>query len=316
MRTSSYDPILLRSFLSVASAQNFTAAARKLGLQQSTVSIHVKRLEAIVGRRLLTRDTHSVKLTCDGATMVEFATRMLDIEERARAHFATGALRGRVRVGVSEDFVLSRLAEVLQSFTRVNPSVDLELSVGLSHRLHEMLDDGDLDLLLSKRNKDDGRGETVWRDHLVWLARDGYRIPDGAPIPLVTFPPPSITRSMAIEALEKAGIPWRITCTSQSLSGILAAVSAGLGVSAQASQLMPPSLVKLPFSESLPRVGDIEFIILSANRIMPPAVAALARMISESALSLPECLSPAKLAKPGHQHSTTLTASPPVDVSL
>lgn len=53
----------LRSFVAVEQAGSFTAAAERLGLGQSTVSQHVQRLEASLGRRLLARDTHRVVLT-------------------------------------------------------------------------------------------------------------------------------------------------------------------------------------------------------------------------------------------------------------
>ena len=288
MTSRGFDPVLLRSFLAVASANSFTAAGRKLGLQQSTVSQHIKRLERAVGRRLLVRDTHTVTLTADGAAMLEFAQRILEIEARAHAHFAASALRGRVRRGVSEDFVMSRLSSVLKSFRRSNPSVDLELSVGLAEPLYEKLESGELDLLFSKRRKGDDRGETVWREKLVWIASEDFDFWADRPVPLVTFPPPSITRSNAIEALENAGREWRITCTSGSLSGILAAVEAGLGISAQSRHLTPLSLIVPQADANLPELGEVEFVVVSATRAMAPPVAALSKVILDGALGLSE----------------------------
>ena len=105
-------------------------------------------------------------------------------------------------------------------------------------------------------------------------------------MPLVTFPPPSITRSGAIEALENAGREWRITCTSGSLSGILAAVEAGLGISAQSRHLTPHSLIVSPVGAQLPELGEVEFVVVSATRAMAPPVAALANVILEGGLRL------------------------------
>jgi len=277
-----FEPVLLRSFLLVANLRSFTAAARQLGMQQSTISQHVKRLEQSVGRRLLVRDTHNVALTGDGAAMVEFARRILEIEERARIHFAGSSLRGNVRLGVSEDFVLSKLSSVLKRFRRMNPSVDLELSVGLAEPMYEMFEGGKLDLLFSKRRNGDQRGKVVWTENLVWIASTDFELDDGRPVPLISFQPPSITRSRAIQALEDAGRDWRLTCTSGSLSGIHAAVEAGLGVSAQSRHLTPSSLVILPPSRNLPELGEVEFVVMSANRVMSPAVAALADAITEA----------------------------------
>ena len=66
------DPVQLASFLAVAQTRNFTEAGRRLGLQQSTVSQHVRKLEEAAGRRLFLRDTHSVQLTDDGEAMTGF----------------------------------------------------------------------------------------------------------------------------------------------------------------------------------------------------------------------------------------------------
>ena len=47
------DPVLLRSFVAVADSQNFTRAAERLHLTQSTVSQQVRRLEESLGCQLL-----------------------------------------------------------------------------------------------------------------------------------------------------------------------------------------------------------------------------------------------------------------------
>ena len=68
-----FDPNLLATFVTVAKARSFTEAGRRLGLQQSTVSQHVRRLEEAASRRLFVRDTHSVALTADGEAMLGLA---------------------------------------------------------------------------------------------------------------------------------------------------------------------------------------------------------------------------------------------------
>jgi len=79
------DPVLLRTFLTVAESGGFSEAARRLGLGQSTVSQQVRRLEAVVGRSLFERDTHSVSLTGDGEAMTGFARNILFEQESACA---------------------------------------------------------------------------------------------------------------------------------------------------------------------------------------------------------------------------------------
>src|ERR1700758_652529 len=115
---TAFDPALLTSFVTVVNAGSFTEAGRRLGLRQSTISQHVRRLEQATGRRLFVRDTHSVALTADGEAMLGLAHGILNANERARRYFAGSELRGRIRFGASEDFVQSCLPEVRRRFSR------------------------------------------------------------------------------------------------------------------------------------------------------------------------------------------------------
>jgi DNA-binding transcriptional LysR family regulator len=155
--------------------------------------------------------------------------------------------------------------------------VDLELKVGVSAVLHEDLDAGALDLVLAKRRPGDDRGRLVWRDRLAWVAAPGTQVEP--PIPLILFNPPSITRTVALEALERAGLTWRIACTSGSLSGLRAACLAGLGVTAHAKGLMPEGLSEMPAASGLPPLGDVEFVVLAARSGPGGPAAALASAI-------------------------------------
>ncbi|CAN7404351.1 LysR substrate-binding domain-containing protein [Rhizobium rhizogenes] len=252
----------LRSFVAVEQMGSFTLAAERLGLGQSTVSQHIQRLEAILGRRLLARDTHRVVLTGDGEALLGHARQMLSIEGEVQQLFAGNSLRGSLRLGVSEDFVTSQLPDVLEEFVRSHPSVDLELTVALSGTLYEMQDNGDLDLVLAKRRLGDVRGRLVYREPLVWLARDPERIRGLAgPLPLIAFPAPSVTRAVALEALRRQQVPWRIVCTCGSLSGLTAAARAGMGVLVQPCSMAPAGLSEIA-PGWLPALEDVEFVLV------------------------------------------------------
>ncbi|MEV5850075.1 LysR substrate-binding domain-containing protein [Streptomyces sp. NPDC051985] len=264
-----YDPSHLRTFLAVAQTLSFTQAARRLGLRQSTVSQHVRRLEEAAGRQLFSRDTHSVELTEDGEAMLGFARRILEVQEQAAAFFTGTRLRGRLRFGASEDFVLTRLPEILESFRYDHPEVDLELTVELSGTLHEQLAAGKLDLVLAKRRAEDPLGELVWHDGLVWIGAERLRLDPDRPVPLIVYPPPGITRALALEALERQGRDWRIVCTSGSLNGLIAAARAGLGVMAHSRGLIPPGLFRVPERAGLPELDKVDFVLIHGNRRSP-----------------------------------------------
>ncbi len=274
------DPVLLRSFLEVADTLQFTAAARRLGMSQSTVSEHVGRLERAVGRSLLLRNTRLVELTADGTAMVGLARDVIAAHDRALAWFDPSVLRGALRFGVSEDLVLSRLPEILRAFRAAHPLVDLELVVGLSFQLHEKLEAGGLDLLFAKRRPGDTSGVTVWQERLVWLASPEMRLDPEQPVPLVLFPGASITRKAAIDALNRHGRAWHLAFSSDSLGALLAALRAGFGISAQSPALAGSVLVALPDSAGLPVLPVVDVVVLGRFRRLEGPVAALAEAIS------------------------------------
>jgi DNA-binding transcriptional LysR family regulator len=282
MTDAMLDPVHLRTFLAVAQARSFTEAGKRLGLQQSTVSQHIRKLEAASGRRLLVRDTHSVVPTPDGEAMTSFAQSILEANDRARRYFAGAQLRGRVRFGTSEDFVSSRLPALLRAFVDEHVGVELELTVGLSAALYESLDLGDLDLVLAKRRSGDERGQLVWRDRLVWIGAPATRLDPAQPLPLILYPSPSISRAVALEALERHGRAWRIACTSGSLSGLRAAALAGFGVTVHARGLIPEGLVELGSVNRLPDLGEVGFVVQGARRGLQGPAAALAQAILAS----------------------------------
>lgn len=279
------DPVLLRTFLSVVQSGSFSEAGRGLGLGQPAVSQQIRRLEDQVACRLFVRDTHSVTLTPDGDAMVAFAEAILDANTRAETYFRGARGRTRLRFGASEDFVVSRLPEVLRAFTRAHPLVDLELTVGLSGWLNARLDDSELDLVLAKRPEGDDRGRLVWRDRLVWVGAPGTSVDPEQPIPLILYPPPSITREQVLRILEQARIAWRIACTSGSLTGLRAAALSGLGVLVLARGLIPEGLSELT-ADTLPDLGEVEFVLRAPHRTLR----APARQLSEAILAYGETL--------------------------
>jgi len=268
---------LLQTFVAVAEARSFTGAARLLGLRQSTVSQHIRKLEQRIGRRCIDRDTHSVTITSHGEALLEHARAILDSHTRLRQHLSAAPLRGRLRLGASEDFVLSALPDVLAAFIRRHPNVDLELRAGLSGDLNDAFDAGRLDLIFVKRHGGHPRGTVVWEEPRAWAAHPEVHIDPEAPLPLLLYPPPSVTRACALETLADAGRDWRIAFTSASLAGLTAAARAGVGLMPHSARLLPPGLAVVGARDDLPALPQIQFEVIT--RASNPAIEALVATI-------------------------------------
>lgn len=256
------DPLHLRTFVAITEVKSFSEAGRQLGLSQSSVSEHVKRLEQFAGHKLFIRDTHSNSLTDHGQAMLEFARSILDTNARAKRHFSQATKRRRFLFGACEDLAIGWLRDIIRDFTRSHPDVDLDFTIALSRKLTEMFDEGRLDMVLCKRWPDGDRGQLVFRDKIVWTAATKTPVFRHDEAQLVLYPPPSITRFMALTALERAGAPWRIACTSGDLNGLATATGIGLGMMAHSSTLIPPGLTACDPDPRLPTLGPIEFVLL------------------------------------------------------
>lgn len=278
-----YDPELLATLLAVEQTGSFTQAAVRLGLRQPTVSQHIRRLEERAGRQLVLRDTHSLSLTPDGEAMVGFARTILAAHEDAAAYFSKARPRGRLRIGMSDDLALTGLPQILRDFRRDHPLVEFDLTVDQSGLLHERLEKDKLDVFVGKRPRGDERGRLVKRDRLVWVGTPTTRLDLGRPVPLVLYPAPSLSRTEIHRALTRAHLPYRTVCLCRGVNGLIAAVAAGIGISALAASLVPEQLTPLGAVHRLPELGTIDLVLLTNPRTeQRPAVRALAASVLAS----------------------------------
>ena len=179
---------------------------------------------------------------------------------------------GCVRFGASEDLVLSWLPSVLKAFINDHPEIDLEFTIALSSTLIARHDAGDLDIVLCKRWPGDDRGEIVWRDEIVWL-RQARMLPSRWPR---AVDPLSAAQHHALDRACCTGsgrCRLRIACTSDTLSGVVAAdASRRLGVMVLSRKLLRrPPLFEIKLSKSLPPLGSLDFILLRSARAPPRA---------------------------------------------
>ncbi|GAB3385952.1 LysR substrate-binding domain-containing protein [Humibacter soli] len=274
-----FDPDLLATFLAVVETGSFTRAAERLGLSQPTVSQHVQRLEKAAGRVLIDRDTRQVRLTDNGDAMAGFARTILAAHAAADSYFSGTAMRGRLRFGAADDLALTQLPSILRDFRQAYPQINLELTVGQSAPLARRLKAGQLDLIFIKQNSGATDGDRVAVDSMVWMGLDKTELAPTDPVPLIAYQDPSLSRQMAIDALESAGRVWRITCNTREVNGVLAAVRAGLGVAPFPRTLIPADLVKVTNRLGLPELGEVEFSLLANPRAAAEPVAALTRAI-------------------------------------
>ena len=108
------DPDLLRNFLRVAETGSFTRAAEQAGRTQSTISMQVSRLEAVLGRKVFSRSKGTtVRLTGDGSRLFTHAKEMLAVHDAIwdDFHMLDGPGREAAEGAAPDDYALPLRAQ-------------------------------------------------------------------------------------------------------------------------------------------------------------------------------------------------------------
>jgi len=126
---------VMRAFVAVADAGQFSLASERLGLSRAMASKQVMDLEAHLGLRLLNRTTRRVSLTDEGAGYLERCRDILAGIEEEEQEFTARSLEpsGRLRVTAPMSFGASHVARQLALFAARNPRVSVELTLNDRH---------------------------------------------------------------------------------------------------------------------------------------------------------------------------------------
>ncbi|HKJ05527.1 MAG TPA: LysR substrate-binding domain-containing protein [Geopsychrobacteraceae bacterium] len=253
---------LLRTFLAIADGGNFSQAAEQVHRTQSAVSMQIKRLEELVGKPLINRDRQATRLTSEGQTLVGYARRILKLNEEAVSILKRPELSGWVRIGLPDDYATRFLPEILAGFSRIYPQVQVKVTCEPSSHLVPLMKKGELDLAMTTSPEPVLENALLLRrDPTLWVTSSQHLQHEERPLPLALFPNDCHCRLWAIKALENADIDYRIAYTSPSVLGILAAVSAGLAITALSQSVIPEGLRPLTLSEGFPSLPESSFFL-------------------------------------------------------
>lgn len=288
MQRVTFDLDVMRSFVTGIELGSFAKAADRLARSTSAVSAQLKKLEDQAGTRLLRKSGRGMVLTEAGETMLGYARRLLELNDEAATAVRGIQLEGRVRLGMQEDFGENVLPEVLGRFKRAHPKLRVDVHIARNNALMQSLQSGRLDLALAWETETNmPHSEHIFTLPMRWIAAAGQSIQTmrdaGEPVPLVVLDAPCLLRSAATNALDRAGVPWRIAFTSASLAGTWAAVKAGLGISVRTPLGLPPDLRALNAKEAhLPALPKLGLALYRGEAEAPPVVERLAELILQS----------------------------------
>ena len=215
---------LLRTLVAVVDLRSFTKAAQSLGVTQPAVSAQIKRLQGLLGSDLLDKSAPGVSLTSSGELVVNYARRLLSINDQILDIAGPRPAAKTVRIGVALGLTCSRVKRPDLRFEIYNANIDVLL---------RDLREGDADLAIwvsSTGPAIDTRH--YWTEPLVWVHSASTRIDPARPVPLVSYGEECLFTRNAMAALSHAGRECELAFIGSSLLGLGAAVAAGFGVMA------------------------------------------------------------------------------------
>ena len=251
----------VQAFLLVAELQSFTRAAEALGATQAAISLKLQRLEATLGKRLVERSPRAVRLTADGSAFLDHARTLMDAHERALS--GQQLVRPQLSLGISDHAAGPELVPMLERLNVVSSRLSFAVTIGFSRALLDRYDAGDLDAVIIRREGSRRGGEKLVEDAFGWFAAPRLVWNAGERLPLATLAPPCGVRTLAVRALDKAGVAWREAFVGGGVTAVIAAALAGLAVTPLARRLAPPGLIDIGPQLELPDLGSSGVMLYS-----------------------------------------------------
>lgn len=212
---------LLELFHAVAETGSITAGGQRLHLSQPAASKRLADLERHLGQRLVDRlPKRGISLTAAGALLFGYTQRLGALHAQAERSLRSLANleHGRLAIGASSTIGTYLLPAAVAAFRRDYPGITLDLRIGNSDAIVDLLRDGRIDLACTEDNRsdlgDDVCVEPLCVDQLVVICRPGHPLLARQPLtaselvrqPFILREPGSGTRTVFEQALAVHGL--------------------------------------------------------------------------------------------------------------
>lgn len=270
----------LKTFVTVADSGSLSAAAPRLFLSQSSVSEQLRKLEERAGVPLLTRGKRGAAVTPAGARLLEYARRILSLNDMAMQELRGRTLDGELRLAVTDYFRPGEIAGMLRRLRDRYPYLKLHVTVMKSAAIEAAADLDTFDIGLSMRliratradraERADRAGTLLRREGLAWVAAPEIAESPQPTLPLVLLPDTCSMHQFVVQLLMRRKRAFDIAHSASGVAGLHLALAAGLGVSCLNASAIGPGVTPLDASAvsrwRLPTLPDAEFYLLPARR--------------------------------------------------
>ena len=141
----------LEYFTDLAQTLNYTETARRLYVSQTAITKQIQNLEQELNAVLFDRTKKHVSLTAAGKILYAEAQKILEQARSARKHlesFQRGE-KGILKIGFLKDSDFEMMRNLVTGFHERYPDIRLELGGHIRKDLEDLLDSGELDVILN-----------------------------------------------------------------------------------------------------------------------------------------------------------------------
>jgi LysR family cyn operon transcriptional activator len=242
----------LRYFVALADTLNFTRAAERVHVTQSTLSHQIRQLEDEIGRALFERIGKRVLLTDAGETFLGYAAKALREVDQGLGELlrAPDELAGEVRIGATGTFNIGFVPECMASFLDKHPTVKVTVDELAADAIAQRLVEGTLDIGISYQPADASHlwFEPLYTEEMVLVVglqhplaqRKRVRMVELHRQRLVLLPASFATRGMLDECFRACGAEPMLAAEMNTIAPMIGLVARTSLATIVSSQAVPP----------------------------------------------------------------------------
>lgn len=272
----------LRTLIAIAETGSFTRAADIVHKTQSAVSMQIRKLEERLARDIFIKEGRLAKLTGDGERLLDYAYRILRLNDEAVLSFAREKLTGSIKLGVPDDYAERYLPQILARFTASNPGIEVAVICEPTPALVTNLDACEIDMAIITHSRKRDVGEIIREEKLLWAASSRHCIHEQRPLPLALGRDTCDWRRAATTRLEGLSTPYRILYTSWNSAAVGAVVLAGLAIGVLPESAIRAGMRVLHAAEGFPDLPTVKIALLRNPQRRDHVTNALADHIIQS----------------------------------
>jgi DNA-binding transcriptional LysR family regulator len=266
---------IVRTVVAISETGSLSKAGDRLGLSQPAISSQVKRLQGLMGGALFLKTANGTTTTELGKLALLQARRILEANDQLLRLGGNTDGAQPLRLGLStlfvEQFIRDQSAGSLSDiFVHTDQSVPIGRGVidgyiDIACIFDHPTIESEIEQLVINRI----------RDPLVWVSARNFVLSPGAPLPILTWP----ADDWMIRTLTRHGIAYKIVFSSPDYHGRLAAVEAGIGLTAVPASMVPASVVRAK-EYYLPELPPVEALLCARLGLETDQATAVLKQLS------------------------------------